>query len=72
MFFRKKISRSSYYDLPPITSLRWMKQEVYDKDGKEPKLLRTEGTLQYKRNDGEWENVWNHYNSPIFLDSKNG
>lgn len=75
MFFGKSKNTTPSFDdfeLSPIDGIRWMNTEIYDKSGKDNKLQKTERTLQFRRKDGSWEDVWTNWNSPIYLDNKNG
>jgi hypothetical protein len=66
--FKKKTS--PIYKLSPIENIRWVKTDIYNKDEKDPKLVKTQSVLQYQRTDGSWEDVWTSYNSPIYLENK--
>ena len=76
MFFRKKsntaLSPSFGFEADVIDGIRWNNIEIYGKDGKDSKLLKTERVLQYRRVNGAWENVWTQFNNPVYLDQKNG
>jgi hypothetical protein len=64
--FKKKLT----YDMSPLESIRWVETNIYEKDTKDPKHVKTEKVLQYRRGDGSWEDVWTYYNSPIYLEKK--
>lgn len=66
----KKTTPTSIYDCAPIESLRWNETNIYNKNEKDPKHIKTERVLQYRRVDGSWEDVWVFYNSPIYLENK--